>query len=270
MAIDFANSAIEISSPSEDLHNLTALTFATWVRLDSVNATGGILSINWSTVSYRKVLTVHSAGGFPYLAMLVDHEASAGYALVPPPSLDEWHYVCGRWQVSEDQGGPAGSDGVPQIFVDGIKMTGYQGIPAGAPLTDGGSLTVGLAASVPVPCMDGKLADAAVFDRYLSESEISRVAKGNLRATSLDPVWHVSLEGSAGAPAVGDVGLRDTTGRGNHINSIQGTPSYWRDPPLHWPTEPELIPLTGRLTRNSRPTMNVEPGSRLARLRRAL
>lgn len=263
MALDFYDAAVHVSSPSGDLVNLTALTYMVWVNLDSADKTTGFIVHNYGTSGYRKTLGLLTSGPDTYVTMFVDYDGTDAMATAVLPSLGSWHHMCGRWSVSENSGRC-------DVFIDGTNVNYLSIIPSGSPKSDGGTLTLGALPGMFLNGMDGKLADAAIFDRRLAEDEIHCVAAGALRAAHLDPSFHVTLEGTAGTAAVGDIGLRDTTGAGNHIDGIVGAPAYYRDPPLHWPIGPEVVPSTARATQNSRPTMNVATGTKLATMRRAV
>jgi len=263
MAVDADNTTLGVTSPHGDVHDLGAVTMMAWVNFDTTAGHGGILGINYSTLVSQKLLGLYYTGSFSYLMLSVAYTGTSSVSLASSPSTGSWHHVCGAWSDALDSGRC-------HVFVDGSDETIPIYVPTGTPSPDGGPV---FAASALYPAqywMDGRLADAAIFGRRLEDDEITAVAAGRLRANHLDPVWHVTLEGEDGVAGVGDIGLRDTTGRGSDIDSIMNAPDYVRDPPLHWPVEAALAPWGGWVTRNSRPTMNVVPGSKLATMRRAL
>lgn len=262
MAIDCDNDSLRVSSPGDELKNLPALSYMAWVNLDSDSTVAGFITMRNASSGLRKSLGLMWSGGSSFIAMCVYYDGDAALATANAPSLGTWHHICGRWGASENSGRC-------DVFIDGVNANIASVSPSGSPLTDGGSLVLAAIGDVLFD-MDGKLADAAVFDRRLSEDEIRYVAGGCLRATHLDPIFHATLEGTSGTVAVGDIGLRDTTGHGNHVDAIVGTASYYKDPPIHWPIGPEGISFGGRSTRNSRPTMNVATGTSLATLRRTV
>jgi hypothetical protein len=173
------------------------------------------------------------------------------------PSLASWHHICGVWALGS----------LPDLYVDGASVAIVPIAGSGGPSSDGGGIDVARLPVISGPTLNGKLSDLSLFDRVLTSNEIQTLARGALRAGHIDPVWHVTLEGGAGAVTVGDVGVMDMTGCGNHIDVITNAPMYWRDPPLHWPAELDVVPAVGRVTHNSRPTMNVVPGTKLATMR---
>ncbi len=259
MAIDMTDSTLAVLSPSDDVHNLTSLTMMAWVRLDSTPRTSAFVEINKPAPfpSYRKALGFLNSGGSSEMLMLVVHSGSNAEARADAPSSGVWHHLCGRWSEGE----------APDLFVDGADVTSGSGIQgSGTLLTDEG--TISLHIEPTCAPINGRLADVAIFNRTLSDAEIACIARGRLRAMHLDPVWHVTLEGSEGTAAVGDIGLRDTTGRGNHLNGIGNPPSYDRDPPLHWPSAIDVGSRVPRWTHNSRQTMDVTPGTKRATMRR--
>ncbi len=268
MAVDFDGDMLKVTSGGDELRDLSAVTFMVWVNLDSISDSQGILSINAVPYPYRKVLAVSAAPPAIRLsAMLVEYSGNDSMAFGMAPQLGGWHHLCGRWAHSETP-----SEACPDIFLDGVDQTVSRTTPSGTCVGDSGVIAVG---GSPVDAgstgyIDGVLADASVFDRKLADDEIRAVASGRLRASHLDPLWHLTLEQSAGTTTIGDIALRDTTGRGNHIDAIDGTPSYHRDPPLHWPIAPEEVPYTEHEMRNSRPTMDVAVGRKLATMRRAM
>jgi len=262
MAVDANNTTLRVTSPHSDVHNLDAVTMMAWVNFDTTAAYGGVLGINYITLVSQKLLGLYYAAPSSYLMLSVDYTGTSSVSLAFSPSTGSWHHICGAWSDALDSGRS-------HVFVDGSDETIPIYVPTGTPSPDGGPI---FAASALYPVhyrMDGKLADAAIFDRRLEDDEIAAVAAGRLRANHFDPVWHVTFEGEDVVAGVGDIGLRDTTGRGSHIDLITNAPDYVRDPPLHWPVGAALTPYTDRVTRNSRPTMNVVPGSKLATMRRA-
>ncbi len=260
MAADFDNTTMQVTLPSGALRGLTAITMMAWLKLDSNEGHQGFLSINGSTGIYQKVIGLYTTSS-AYLQMAVRHATRDALASDVPPSVGQWHHVCGRWDASHNNGRPG-------LVVDGVVRSPAAISPEGAQLPDDGPLMVGAAAALGLLPLDGKMADPAIFDRWLSDEEVRLIVHGRLRANHLDPVWHLSLEGITGTAAVGDMGLRDTVGP-NSINALGNPPAYHRDPPLHWPGGGVHQVGGGRATLNSRPTMNVAPGVKRATMRRA-
>jgi hypothetical protein len=261
MAIDCSSTALCVASPSAALHNLTAVTMTAWINLDAEPVLSGVLSIDSPNQGSRKALYLNDEGSH-VVGMGVIYSVGDAYATAPCPSLNQWHHICGRWDAAVNQGRG-------DVLIDGVDATAGRTTPAGSPAGDGGKISVGTVSVLGLLfAMDGLLAEVAIFDRRLDDAEVRAIASGRLRAGPFDPIWHLTLEGSLGVAAVGDIGLRDLSGRANHVDLIVGAPAYTRDPPLHWPVGPEAVPYAGRTTRNSRGTMNVAAGTRLRTMRK--
>jgi hypothetical protein len=221
----------------------------------------GVLSIDFTDGGTRKVLYLNNDDGYHVVGMGVIYSEEDAYAIALFPSLNAWHHVCGRWDVSVNEGRA-------DVLIDGVDATAARTTPVGTPANDGGGVRVGSVSTVGFSFpMDGLVAEVAIFGRRLRDAEVRAMAAGGLRAAHFDPIWHLTLEGSSGVAALGDIGLRDLSGRGNHVDSIVNAPAYYRDPPLHWPVGPDAVQCAGRVTRNSRATMNVAPGTRLVTMR---
>lgn len=260
MAIDFDNTTMQVASPDATVRGLTVVTMMAWVKLDDTDGYQGFLSVNGAGGTFQKVFGL-VASPSPSLYMAIRHATRDATATHAPPSVGEWHHVCGRWDATYDAGRP-------ELVLDGTVLGVTSESPQGAQASDDGPLMVGATVAFGLLPLDGKLADAAIFDRRLSDAEVRLIADGCLRANHLDPVWHMTLEGESGTPAVGDVGLRDTVG-GNHVSVLSNPVGYCADPPLHWPGDGVHAVSGGRTTANSRPTMNVIPGVKPATMRRA-
>ncbi len=263
MAVDCNNTLLQVTSPPNGIHDLTALTFSVWTHIDTLPGgvlAGFIISLQTSLGQYRKLLALYGTNVLMYIEYSTTDAQAQAAGL---PLVGSWHHLCARWDDSVNSG-------KPDVFIDGTDGTASRVTPAGNLQSDGGFLRLGAMSPVPLSPFDGKLADPAVFDRRLTDQEIGDLARGRLRALHLNPTWHITLENSTGPAAIGQIGLRDTTGPGGHIDSITSAPNYYRDPPLHWPDEPVAVPFAGRATRNSRPTMNVVPGTKLATMRRVV
>jgi len=262
MAIDCANSRLVVTPLHADLSAMTACTMMAWIQVDSYSE-GRILNLDKvDTASFY--LTI--VPGTPNrLRMYVRYSSTATYGDAAAPAVGVWVHACGRWRHVE--GDPSASR--PDVFINGLDATSWRQTPSGTLVNAATRLCLANNSTSTRP-FDGKMADAVVFNRRLSDSEIRAIAQGRIRPTGLGPVFHMPLEGSSGVAAIGDVGLRDLTDRGGHVVWIDNAPSYYRDPPLHWPMGPQAIRYAGRTTRNARPTMNVAAGTKLATMRRAV
>ena len=264
MAIDFkGTSTVVRTTVKPPLDSLPSISVAFWMDLAGVSEVDYVYLQNDAVAAPRHRITVSDASYMEFV-----HAHASGDAIARTGSIGDY---LGRWAHVVCRCDGNDSPRAPDIFVDGVDVTASRTSTSGSVRTTDGQLSI--AAQGTSDHLDGKLADFAIFDRALTDQEIRSLHSGRLRANSLAPVMHLPFDGEEGQDVVGgEIGIMDTSGYGNHINggSVVNLSAFYRDPPLHWPVDAAGLALAGRRTRNSRPTMNVVPGTQLATMRRAV
>jgi len=264
MAIDFkGTSTIVRMAVDPPLDHLPSISVAFWMNLADVSGTDYVyVHFDAGATKYHRIYL----SGTSFMTFV--HSHTLGEATAQTGSIagliGQWTHVVCRCDGND-------SPRAPDVLFDGVDVTASRTSTSGVVRTTDGQLSI--AAEGTENHLNARLADFAIFDRALTDQEVRTLYSGRLRAAGLAPVLHLPFDGEEGDEiAGGEIGITDTSGYGNHIDggSLINRSEITRDPPLHWPVDPEALAFAGRATRNSRPTMNVGSGTKLATMRRAV
>lgn len=179
MALDFdgTNDYIEATSAA-----LTAgpLTLAAWINVDTTGAAQRVLSISSATGNDRWSLQV---GATNVITMQVGTSTPsptfAALSTTNTVTAGTWHHVAGSWNTTTGQ--------PQQVWIDGVKSgpTNSSRTPVAAELsrTLVGSTYISSALS---QYMNGKVAEAAIWNAILSDTDVVSLSKG-IKPTSIKP-----------------------------------------------------------------------------------
>jgi hypothetical protein len=145
------------------------LTFSAWINVDTTGVSHRILSISsttgndrWSLlVGTTNVITMQVGGSGTFATVSTTNTVTAG----------TWHHVAGSWNTTANQ--------PQQVWIDGVKS----GPTASNRTPVAGNLNRTLLGSTYVSSaltqyLNGRIAEAAIWDVVLSDAEVSSLAKG--------------------------------------------------------------------------------------------
>ncbi len=145
------------------------LTFAAWINVDTTGAAQRILSISSTTGNDRWSLLV---GATNVITMQVGGSGTFGtVSTTNTVTAGTWYHVAGSWNTTANQ--------PQQVWIDGVKSgpTNSNRTPVAGNLnrTLLGSTYI---TSALAQYLNGRIAEAAIWDVVLSDAEVSSLAKG--------------------------------------------------------------------------------------------
>jgi hypothetical protein len=154
------NASIDVPH-ANDLDTLSAFTIGVWFEIDSAPATEGCLVARPSEIGYSQLLSITGDGSIHYAI------SDADATITPGPTFGTWHHLALRWDASAR---------TVSAWADGKLSGSTLGINDTFIFSD---LWIGGIGSSGPPAMPyaGKMDDVRIFNRALSDVEMTELAK---------------------------------------------------------------------------------------------
>lgn len=241
MSVDFVGSNTESLDVSAATYGLdTAFTVAMWIKCtvaDIPDSTGGLIEKESSEL----LITLGDGFNSRKLMATFENDSSWGSPSATTISDATWTHIALTYDDVADEF---------SFFFDGVKDSGSPASVTTVMSEASSSLHIGRRATGAARRYDGLIEDVAIWNRELGDGEIASIAKARLRAgfvqNGLSAWWplHVAGDGVFNDVTTTDIGCRDHSGNGKHIDGISGTPTWSADTPgLHWPSRPMIVPF---------------------------